>query len=205
MGYSNMAGFNALASVQEGYDFAQGLRDRRTQQQAGNALAGGDYTGAKNALYQGGMLDAGQELEQRQTSIESKKRAEQLDFIGKAGTMLYNIAKANGPEAVAAGFDHLTPIFKQMGADDAELGQLKQAIVANPDILTAIVGKVNEELKVLSPGSVAIDHTGKTIASAPFAPTRPQAVAPGGTLVGGDGPDLLGARADRVPQRRAGG
>jgi hypothetical protein len=70
-----------------------------------------------------------------------------------------------------------------MGADDAQLAQLKQAIVANPDVLTAIVGKANQELKVLSPGSVAINSAGQQVASAPFAPSRPQAVAPGGALV----------------------
>ena len=72
---------NPLAAYREGWDTSQGLFDTRTQRQAGNALAQGDYRGGANALLQGGMLKDGMDVQafdqKRQAQAQEQERAMQ--------------------------------------------------------------------------------------------------------------------------------
>jgi hypothetical protein len=125
---------NPLAAVQEGYDFAQGLRDRRTMNNAGNALAGGDYRGGANALLQGGMLDQGMGLlnyDQRNQEAQAKSMQQQAEAAKAAkveqAQLLLRGAEAlrQRPEAerMAAMQAEILPQLVQMGLDQSPEGQ----------------------------------------------------------------------------------
>ncbi|MGL4196687.1 MAG: hypothetical protein ACRCSX_02840, partial [Allorhizobium sp.] len=125
---------NPLAAVQEGYDFAQGLRDRRTMNSAGNALAGGDYRGGANALLQGGMLDQGMGLlnyDQRNQQAEAQAMQQQAE-AERAGKLEQAQLLLRGAEALrqrpeaermAAMQAEILPQLVQMGLDQSPEGQ----------------------------------------------------------------------------------
>jgi hypothetical protein len=155
-----MAGFNALASVQEGYDFAQGLRDRRTQNIAGNALAGGDYTGAKNALYQGGMIEQGQQLDQQQ-SLNSYRNAQaqnlgqdneraaakdKLEMLGKLATGLRRVPAEARKQVYST---TVRGVLQHMNFPPEVLSQLDNAELSDQE-LDAFSQQVGGELQKLT-------------------------------------------------------
>jgi hypothetical protein len=125
---------NPLAAVQEGYDFAQGLRDRRTMNNAGNALAGGDYRGGANALLQGGMLNEGSQLlaydqkrqafdaEQAQKQAEAEKagKMEQQGLLLRGAQALRQVPEADRPAYMQS---TILPQLVQMGLDQSPEGQ----------------------------------------------------------------------------------
>jgi hypothetical protein len=126
--------FNPLGAVQEGYDFAQGLRDRRTMNNAGNALAGGDYRGGANALLQGGMLDQGMGLlnyDQRNRQAEAlamqqQAEAEKAGKVEQAQILLRGAqALRQRPEAerMTVMQTEIMPQLVQMGLDQSPEGQ----------------------------------------------------------------------------------
>lgn len=68
---------NPLASFRDAYGTLEGMAQDRAQRQAGNALAGGDYTGAQTALYGRGMLQEGQQAGQMQQGAQDRQAAQQ--------------------------------------------------------------------------------------------------------------------------------
>jgi hypothetical protein len=58
-----MQSYNPLAAIQGGYGFGAQIDEDKARRQAGNALAGNDFTGARNALSQAGMLGEAMDIQ----------------------------------------------------------------------------------------------------------------------------------------------
>lgn len=90
---SGLQGYNAAynAVVQRGENERaelRAMRDRRVRQQAGNALAGGDYGGAANALFQGGDLQSGLAVQNAQSTRQTADRERQRSALAAAASGL---------------------------------------------------------------------------------------------------------------------
>lgn len=178
----------------------QNAFNQGVQQKAGNALAGGDYTGAQNALYRSGQIEQGHQVgqyQQQQRDVQQaqqdRERKQHAEVILKATDAIRRYAQMKPDASPTEAFDAVAPLLGQI-TDPQALAHIRQQFAQDPQSVLAMAeNAAREELKVLSPGSVAINNRGETVASAPFAPTRPQAVAPGGTLVGGDGQPIYQA------------
>lgn len=66
----------------------QEMQARRVRQQAGNALAGGDYGGAANALFQGGDLQSGLAVQSAQSTRQTADRERQRSALAAAASGL---------------------------------------------------------------------------------------------------------------------
>jgi hypothetical protein len=158
---------NPLAAVQEGYDFAQGLRDRRTMNSAGNALAGGDYRGGANALLQGGMLDQGMGLlnyDQRNQEAQAKAMQQQAEAAKaqQAESMKSMLGGAQSlrqlpPEARAAAYQaQVRPLLEQMGLDGQILAHLDGSDFSDGQLdpfIATLGGELQKpEWQIVNPG-----------------------------------------------------
>ncbi len=93
----------ALAAYGQAYGLGKDMREQNTLQQAGEALAGGDQTGARNALYEGGQVDAGLKLEDHFRQTARQATADQLAKAQRANETLGNLAlAADTPEKWSA-------------------------------------------------------------------------------------------------------
>lgn len=191
----------------------QGLFDQQVMRQAGGLLAGGNYNGAAGALYGGGLLEQGAQVQamgQAQTDradrrkaaeqakaaeIDAAEQAERLKFLSQAGTVLLSIPADKRAQAYT---QSIAPALKAMGATD-EVIQQAGADLSDATLQT-FTGQVNKQLEqfTLSPGSARYDNSGRLIASQPFAPEY-KSVSPGETLVevGGSGAPAAGGSALR--------
>lgn len=164
---------NPLAAFREGWDTSQGIFDTRTRRQAGNALAGGDYRGASNALLQGGMLDDGmqvqafdqkrqqQDLEFRQAQEKQARvqQAEHLKTLAGGASALRRLP----PEARRQAYEaQVLPLLQQMGLDQTPDGQAMLAHFAQAEFtdqqLDAFVATITGELQkpefqIITPGN----------------------------------------------------
>jgi hypothetical protein len=121
---------NPLAAFREGYDLMQGFRDNQARQQAGNALAGGDYRGGANALLQNGMLSQGMDVRQA-GAAQDKARQERESALKAEGFKLMldgEAALSSVPleqrRAVLNG--QVIPLLQARGAPAELLQQLQQ-------------------------------------------------------------------------------
>jgi hypothetical protein len=159
---------NPLAAVQEGYDFAQGLRDRRTMNNAGNALAGGDYRGGANALLQGGMLDQGMGLlnyDQRNQEAQAKAMQQQAEAAKaqQAESMKSMLGGAQSlrqlpPAARAAAYQaQVRPLLQQMGLDEQILTHLDGSDFSDGQLdpfIATLGGELQKpEYQIITPGN----------------------------------------------------
>jgi hypothetical protein len=159
---------NPLAAVQEGYDFAQGLRDRRTMNNAGNALAGGDYRGGANALLQGGMLDQGMGLlnyDQRNQEAQAKAMQQQAEAAKaqQAESMKSMLGGAQSlrqlpPAARAAAYQaQVRPLLEQMGLDGQILAHLDGSDFSDGQLdpfIATLGGELQKpEYQIITPGN----------------------------------------------------
>lgn len=83
MGYEayNIARESQLRTGERQRAEAQDMQDRRSRQQAGNALSTGDYGGAANALFQGGDLQGGLDVQGAQRTQQTATREQQRTAI----------------------------------------------------------------------------------------------------------------------------
>ena len=173
--------FNPLGAVQEGYDFAQGLRDRRTMNNAGNALAGGDYRGGANALLQGGMLDQGmgllnydqrnQEAQakamQQQAEAEKAAKVEQRGLLLRGAQALRAVPEAERPAYMQS---TILPQLVQMGLDQSPegkqvIGQMLQGGLTDRQIDSFIQvygGALEREFQLVNQEGVGVGSFDKT-------------------------------------------
>lgn len=84
------------------FNALQGAWDQGTRNQAGRAYAGGDVTGATNALAQGGMLGEAAVMRTHQRTEETRARAGQTAEALRAGNYDGARAFAQSPEELAA-------------------------------------------------------------------------------------------------------
>jgi hypothetical protein len=68
---------NPLAGYRDAYNLLEGQAQDGARRQAGNALAGGNYQGAQDALYGRGMLDEGLAVQQRQFGVQDRQAGQQ--------------------------------------------------------------------------------------------------------------------------------
>jgi hypothetical protein len=121
---------NPLAAFREGYDLMQGFRDNQARQQAGNALAGGDYRGGANALLQNGMLSQGMDV--RQAGAAQDKARQDQEKAAKAegfklmldGEAALSSVPLEQRRAVLNG--QVIPLLQARGAPAELLQQLQQ-------------------------------------------------------------------------------
>lgn len=156
---------NALGAI-------TGVANTRAQRQAGSALAGGDYRGASNALLQNGDLQGGLRVRgvgQEQAAAEQAQaqaaEAEQIAFTKQAVKAL---SESQNP---LADFDAMVPAFRQLGTDDAQIGQLRQGLETGGrqflDQVDRIANSRARQLEIQNLGNgygVAIDkQTGEVV------------------------------------------
>lgn len=68
---------NPLAGYRDAYNLLEGQAQDGARRRAGNALAGGNYQGAQDALYGRGMLDEGLAVQQRQFGVQDREMGQQ--------------------------------------------------------------------------------------------------------------------------------
>lgn len=109
------------------YDDTQGMFDQITQRKAGGMLAGGDYTGAAGALYGGGLLSQGsqvqamgQQQQDRATKISNEETAERLKFLSHSAEVLLSIPEDQRAQAFQAS---VAPALQAMGAKPEVIAQ----------------------------------------------------------------------------------
>jgi len=194
------------ANRRQSLDDTQGLFDQATQRRAGGMLAGGDYTGASSALYSGGLLSEGanvQAMGQAQTdrtakarereeakaaAISQEEQAERLKFMAQGATVLLSIPPEQRAQAYA---QSIAPALKAMGAKDEDIAAGGQQL---DDVsLQTFSGQVNKALEqfTLSPGSKRYDASGRLVAEAPFAPQYKE-VSPGERIIAVGGEEAGG-------------
>jgi hypothetical protein len=162
----NRLGPSEFNQFDEGWDASQGRFDQFTRQRAGNALAGGDYAGGANALFRGGMLSEGADVQKLQQGNEDRvkaqgdaKRKEQLEFTAKAIDALDRVGQSGGD--VTGAFDSLVPAFEGMEPDPArraqvrqQMTQLRAALGQNPKaVLAALRDTTAKELQAVNMGN----------------------------------------------------
>lgn len=158
---------NPLAAFREGWQTTQGLFDARTQRQAGNALAGGDYRGGANALLQGGMLDEGMQVQaidqKRQIAAQEQQRAEQEAARGaqvqSLKTMLggaQSLLQAPPEQRAAIYQAQVRPLLQQQGVPDELLAQFDRSTFTDQELqpfVTTLGGELEKpEWQIVNPG-----------------------------------------------------
>lgn len=146
--------YDFISGVQSGQDWIKGLYNDRAQQQAGSALAGGDFGGASSALLKAGDLQGGLAVRQRgqaeqaaQAEQQKAATAEQLQFTVRAAKGLKEVRAAGGN--VLEAYNALAPALQQMGTSPEQIAQLGQQIAQNPQLLDQIEKLSGEELRKL--------------------------------------------------------
>lgn len=108
---SATGGLNAYAKA---YGLGQEQRQQNALSQAGEALASGDQTGARNALYQSGQVDAGLKLEDHFRQTARQATADQLAKAQRVNDVLGELAlAADTPEKWAVSIG----VAKKAGLD----------------------------------------------------------------------------------------
>jgi len=141
---------NPLAAFREGYDLMQGFRDNQARQQAGNALAGGDYRGGANALLQNGMLSQGMDVRQAGAAQDKAavdaakaKQGEGLKAMLDGGQSLLRIP-AEQRRQVYEG--QIVPLLQSRGIAPELLQQMGQSQFTDQELQT-FVGALGGELQ----------------------------------------------------------
>jgi hypothetical protein len=194
----------------------RGEQDRATDysRRAGRSLTGGDVSGAANALYQGGYLNAGQNLQKnaadvaqaQQQTADLKRKAELEGTLAIAGGLDQLLTQGVDPQKAWQMARDYAPM---RGIDPAHMDQLKAYYDQNPKAFVGMVGqRAKKELEFAkgSDGSyTAIDpYTGRPVVEyrAPQAdkfeqidPEKDLYVrkgSPGGIIGGGLNPQMTG-------------
>lgn len=185
---------NPLAAFRDGYNTVQGFRDQYAQRQAGNALAGGDYRGASNALLQNGMLgdgmevmQAGQTRDKAAADAAKLRQGEGLKAILDGGQSLL---KVPADQRAAVYQSQLVPLLKARGVPDELLQQMGQSTFTDQELQTFITGLGGElqkpEWQILNMGArgaYAVNAADPTQRQTLFEPQAPESQ----TVEGPDG------------------
>lgn len=145
------------------YNDLQQFREDRARMQAGNALKSGNYGGATQALYGAGMLDAGQELERRQATMQQAERElarqqradektardekiEAAETIAARMSAYYQQGNKD-PERLAAAYDSMAPTMLQYGAKPEDIARDREALLRDPQAWFAMTGAAIDQAK----------------------------------------------------------
>jgi hypothetical protein len=187
----------------------EGIRQRENQnalaRQAGGMLAQGDQTGARNALWQGGELDAGFKIEEGMASSR-KAKAEAMDkWTTGLGRMLQDPRYQGNPDAA---WGDAVAFAGQLGIDPEALNRDKAAFDRNPEGWAQFWnGKAQEEIRVLQQGPYVRGvntRTGATAWENNFPQDSQDRKLPQGYEIGPDGQPGIADWYVKGEQRKAG-
>lgn len=191
------------------YESQQQIGRNQLARQAGGMLASGDLTGARNALYRGGELDAGGKLDD-QLGTQRKAKAEAASrFAQGLGRMMDDPRFSADP---AAAWQAAAPYAKRLGLDPADIEEDRELFVRDPKgYATMLFQKANEELQAVSLGNggVAVFNKGTGALNVVREPQYEQeyvALPPGGALVPkprGNMPPQTVTAGSPAPQQQA--
>jgi len=186
---------NPLAAFREGQMIAQGLFDQRTQRQAGNALAQGDYQGGANALMRGGMIDQGQGILQydqknRQMQAEQERAMQEqakASQVQSLQTMLggaQSLLQAPPDQRAAVYQQSVRPLLEQQGVPPELLAKFDTSGFTDQELqpfVTTLGGELQKpEWQIVNPGNgqqpYAVDRRDPTS----FQPIGPERKGPTG-------------------------
>jgi hypothetical protein len=158
---------NPLAAFREGQMIAQGLFDQRTQRQAGNALAQGDYQGGANALIRGGMIEQGQGILQydqknRQMQAEQERAMQEQAKAAQVQSLKTMLGGAQSllqapPEQRAEVYrTSVRPLLKQQGVPPELLAKFDTSGLTDQELqpfVTTLGGELQKtEWQIVNPG-----------------------------------------------------
>lgn len=203
------------------YGRVNALREDIARTDAGNALTGGDYRGAANALYGAGMLGAGtnvQAIGEGREAMAAKAAKQREDeataYWAEAAGRLSTIADdaKDDPTAVVGAFDtFFAPKLQELGETPEEIAQVRDLLGRDPRRTLMALGAgaakklgydtsvVGDELVITDKGSGNIVRT--------YRGSRTYNVPEGGALyredggfgVGGPGGGMGEAPDYRIP------
>lgn len=107
----------------------EGVNNRVTSRRAGAQLADGDYGQAANTLFGAGNLDGGRTLQSAGVAEQTRQREETARTHGQQLAFTRQALKAlkDSPDPLTE-FDRMVPAFRQLGTEDAQIGQLRQGL-----------------------------------------------------------------------------
>lgn len=155
---------NALAAGQTTIDAYEEGQRRKLGRAAGNALAGGDYSGAARTLYEGGEIDGGAQIDRmdQQRQMQTQQAEQQATEQRREGLKQAATAIRTAPPEQRAQVYQSTirPTLQQLGMPEELLAQIDQSPMddASLDAFIAALGGERPGVKYLntSQGVVAI-------------------------------------------------
>lgn len=166
---------NPLQSVQQGQQFVDGLFTQRANQDAGRALATGNYNQAAGALFNSGDLSGGMGVQQygqaKQAQQQQQSAAQKAQQLQATLQIVGTVKRArDSGQDVSQILPQYRDAFIAMGTDPQQLMQIEQQVAANPaflDQIEQIVGQQARELEIVNLGggtAVAVDKgTGREV------------------------------------------
>jgi hypothetical protein len=165
---------NYLANKQAFQRLQSGREKDALARRAGGMMAGGDVAGARNALYQGGQLDAGLKLDEH-LGVQKKAKAEAAERWAQGlDKMMKDPRFASNPEAA---YQMAMPFAERLGLSPQEVEADRQLFVRDPQgYATMLMEQARREKLEFAKGSdgsySAIDpYTGQRVGG--YTPAEP--------------------------------
>jgi hypothetical protein len=184
---------NPLAGYRDAYNLLEGQAQDGARRQAGNALAGGNYQGAQDALYGRGMLDEGLAVQQRQFGVQDREMGQQAaqaeaekKASGERAQQAIGILtrmKTLPPEQLDGAYQSFLRPFLEQTLTPEMMAQVDAApkTPENVDLLLTAMGAEAEKLQIFNLGGdrgvVAFDARGQRVEGAGYQP-EPEPEAP---------------------------
>lgn len=130
------------------------MQDQRTNRAAGNALQAGDYSGASNALYQGGNLQAGMAVQNAGSARQTADRETQRSAIAAAVSGLLHVPEAQRGAVLQS---RIAPLFQELGLGEY-LAQIRPEDLTDQSLralTVAMGGEVQQPTTYNTRGGVA--------------------------------------------------
>jgi hypothetical protein len=136
---------NYLANKQAFQRLQSGREKDALARRAGGMMAGGDVAGARNALYQGGQLDAGLKLDEH-LGVQKKAKAEAAERWAQGlDKMMKDPRFASNPEAA---YQMAMPFAERLGLSPQEVEADRQLFVRDPQgYSTMLMERAKRELQ----------------------------------------------------------
>lgn len=195
---------NPLEAVTAGQNFVNGLFTSRAQQQAGQALASGNYAQALGALGNAGDITNVVKVQEAQAAAQKtaqeQQKQQQAQQLQSTLQIIGTVKRArDSGQDVSQILPAYRDAFIAMGTDPQQYDQIIQQVAANPaylDQIETIVGQQARQLEIQNLGNgygVAIDKATGQVVNEYQAPQRPMNV--GNVLIDpGTGQVILDAR-----------
>lgn len=170
MGYEiyNQARDSTLAQGRAQRAEAQAMQDRRTRQQAGNALAGGDYGAASTALYQGGDIQGGMAVQGAQRSQQAADTEQTKAAVLSVVTGLRQLPA----EARAAQLQAIGPRLAAFGVTPEQLATITPDDLSDNG-LDSLMGMLGGQPRGNAPSGYRYKQDG-TLEAIPGGPEAPE-------------------------------